>query len=284
MPAKLMRKKNASSLLKFLRVTNTPFRLTCSNYTSLFESKFLKEKYVMTIQSNKTFAAYSKIKSNVKDKPVPEIDREQLRYFQHNFKQDYFAPVVYNIDLKSAYATVLYNDKFITKETFRYMSGLEKRERLACVGMLAAKKHMFDFVNGEATETGYTESPFTNIFYHAVQKTDEIMSYLKSLCHTAYLFTWVDGIYYSDESYTESMSAFLKNINFKYSFEMLTDFTVKVIRGKVTVSYFKDDVFKIINMPTDSTQFKLMASRAIYSLNENKRHGLQNLQTKSKIS
>lgn len=267
MPPLLMRKNNARHVVNYLVAKKLPFNLTASNYTALIEAENIKEKFVMSIQSNRTFAAFAKIKSNVKDKPVPEIDREQLRYFQHNFKRTCEYPKVYNIDLKSAYATILRNDGLITEETFRYLSKCTKPERLACVGMLASKKQFFEFKDGVPTQTHTTESPFCNFFYHAVQRTDEIMTILKEACAHSYLFTWVDGIYYADDGATSHMQDILFSNNFKNSYEVLEDFKVKIFEGKIKVSYLKDGEKKQINMPTTNTEFQRLTTNAIQLVN-----------------
>jgi len=52
--------------------------------------------------------------------------------------------VIFNIDIKSAYATILKNDGLITQKTFDFINRLPKQERLTAVGMLAGKKNIFE--------------------------------------------------------------------------------------------------------------------------------------------
>lgn len=264
----LMRDGNANAMLRFFVKTGRDFELTCSNYTMQLQTDTMKTKYVNSMQSNRTFAAFAKVKSNIKDKPVPYIDRDALRYFQHDFKTDMVIPTVYNIDLKSAYASILFNDGFITKETRDYLGKCKKEERLAGVGMLASKKHIFNFKNGKATAMNMVESPTANFFYHTVKRTDEIMSVLKMLTEDSYLFTWVDGIYFSDKDKADSMFDYLQSIGMLCSFETLENFHVRIYKKKCVVNFYKQGKRKEFNLPSQHSNFKTMLSDAMRSLND----------------
>ena len=272
MPAKnkpeLMRSNNELSLIKYYAGLNLPFNLTCSNYTAEVKTNNKKGKYVKQFQSPKTFAAFAKIKSDVKDKPLPEIDREQLTYFRHNFRKNGFFPVAYNVDLKSAYATVLHNDGYVSAKTFAYMKRLKKPERLACVGMLAAKKMSTDFINGEPVNNVSTESPTANFFYHAVLKTDTIMQELKSIIGRSYMFTWVDGIYFSDRTKIKPCAEYLSNIKMFYSEEKLENFRVTVLADKVQVVFKKDEKIKGFNLPHMPTEFQTLFHKCFHMASE----------------
>src|SRR6185436_4244864 len=114
----LLRGSNARAYIRFLKDAKIPFTMICSNYTIEIQAEGLDKKFIASMQSKRTFAAFSKLKSDVKTKPVPDINREQLHYFLHNFKESVFVGDVYNIDLKSAYATILHKDGFISKNCF----------------------------------------------------------------------------------------------------------------------------------------------------------------------
>lgn len=274
MPAILMRMSNAREYLDFMIKTGNHFILTASNYSMKIEhleDDFLDRKYIATDQSKRTFAAFSKLKHDLKEKEVPRIDPSTLTYFQHDFRGDMYVERVINIDLKSAYATILYNDGFISEETFRYLGSASKKERLASVGMLASRKRIFNFHKGEPIgEPEENVSPNAGFFFHAVKRTYEIMSELKRIVGQRYLYTWVDGIYFlpgTDEALADCMQ-YLTDIDIKYSLDYLTEFEVLVQSDNVRVQFKKEGKRKIFNLPSVSTEFKRLSLEAIILLNK----------------
>lgn len=254
----LMDKESARSHLKFLKTTNLPYTIKVSNYTTEIESEALGTiQFIKTERSVKMFAAYAKIKSDIKNKKTPIVDKSQLRYFNHDFKKDFFIDEVYNVDLKSAYATVLYNDNFISEKTFQYISSIPKLDRLASVGMLASKKIVFEYgFDNKLNDVSKIVSPTENFFFHCVKRTDEIMNELKFIAYEDYLFTWVDGIYFKpeDEKFLE-MEKYLTAINYKFSFEVLKNFSVTVKNKKVKLSFDKNGKTKYFQIPSNDSSF-----------------------------
>ena len=271
MPAIQIRDGNANALLRFYKKVKADFELSCSNYSIEIKTTDGKDKFVKNLQSMKTFAAFQKIKKDVKGKPIPEIDREALRYFEHNFSKPVAIPVVYNIDLKSAYATILYNDGIISAETFDYISKLKKEERLAAVGMLASKKHLFTFKSGKPVDPFSThEAETANFFFYAVQRTDEIMLDLKNLCENSYLFTWVDGIYFTDENRCEAIVKYCNRSGLRCTVDRLEKFTVKFFEKKVMVRFLKDGKLKEFTLPMKIIDFKKMMLETLQEYNGTK--------------
>jgi hypothetical protein len=268
----LMRKNNARAYLKYLKAIGVPFAMVCSNYTTLFEADGIEKKFVSSMQNNRTFACFAKLKSDLKNKPVPEIDMEKLKYFSHDFKDDDFVGDVLNIDLKSAYATILHRDGYISGETYKYICAGSKQERLVSVGMLASKKQCFDFDAGRIT--GPPEeiiSPYSNFFYHAVKRTSEIMDTLKMLCGNHYLFTWVDGIYFRpDFKARKACEEYLKELKFEHSCDWLKEFKVTIRPKKISVSFYKMNKEgewkrKPFDLPHVNSEFKRLIVEAILS-------------------
>lgn len=248
-----------------MKDANIPFDLTCSNYTTKIESNLLDRKFVYSMQSNRCFAAYAKVKRDVKSKPIPEIDKEDLNYFEHDFKKTCQIEKVFNIDLKSAYATILLLDGYITKETYKYLTSLPKHDRLASVGMLASQKKIFAF-DRRGTIRTYEQSisPLENFFYYAVKRTFEIMQDLRSILRRSYLFTWVDGIYFTpDMDGLMGCEDYLRRIGFRYSEEILTDWNVRVVSGAVKLSFVKEGRVKSFSLPARQSQFALLMADAM---------------------
>jgi hypothetical protein len=279
----LMRKGNAKEYIQFMRNSKLPFQLSCSNYTTRLKAGELSKTFVANMQSKRTFAAYAKIKSDLKDKPVPKINQDTLIYFQHDFKKDIYIDEVVNIDIRSAYATVLFNDGLISKETFAYLAKIKKHERLASVGMLASRKKNFEFVNGEPVSMEEVVSETSGFFFHAIKRTHELMNNLKKLCGNNYLFTWVDGIYFLPDP--EAISKCLQELeqhNFEYKVENLTEFDVSIKQHKILVTFKKEGESKIFNLPSPTSEFKSIIVDSLISLNNQK--AKQNEKSKIKVS
>lgn len=262
----LLRKNNARAYMNYLKKTGLPFEMYVSNYTAKFKTSLFERKFVHNMQSNRAFACFAKLKSDLKNKPVPDIDQDKLSYFVHNFKQSEYYGSVTNIDLKSAYATVLYRDGYISSGTFEYISKGTKQDRLVSVGMLASKKQMFRFNNGRIVHNEEIVSPTSNFFFYAVDRTSEIMDELRIICGNRYLFTWVDGIYFIPDKETEKeCKEYIESIGFKSSCDALEDFEVKVNKKQVTVKFTKDGKPKPFNLPLQNSEFKRLIVEAILS-------------------
>lgn len=245
-----MNVKKYIDLHKALRI---PFEITVSNYTTLIKSNLYEIHFMKNAQSNRTFSAYQKVKADVTKKEMPAIDHTNVNYFSTNiFASDFYADVIYNLDLKAAYATVLLNDGFISNNTYKYITALPKMERLACVGMLAGKKNVFKInADGKAIDEQLIISPTANYFFYCVQRTFDVMAEARRLLQESFLFSWVDGIYFldnEDKCYDELM-AFFRDNKFKVSFDVLKEFHVKNYKNYYSCSYIKDGKKKLMNVP-----------------------------------
>lgn len=241
------------------------------------KSELINDKFVSQMQGKQTFAAYAKIKSNVKGKPIPNISRDDLIYYQHNFKQSFFRRDVSNIDLNCAYATVLFNDDIITKETMAYLLRLPKQARLVSVGMLASRKKTFSYKQGVITDYDEYVSELSPFFYLAVKRTFEVMSELKKILANDYLFTWVDGIYFVPNTERQAAcEAYLESIKFGYKSEALQNFQVDFLARKILLTFKKyspkkmEWEQKIFNLPHKET-FTEKIALSIIKHNQNEK-------------
>ena len=214
------------------------------------ETENMNVSFVTNMQSKRTFAAFAKMKSNIKTKPAPSVTRDDLVYFVHDFRRELQGLDVMNIDLKSAYAHCLYIDGYITKETYAYIKRLNKPERLAAVGMLASRKEKYNFKKGLPDFEGEQISEFAPFFFHAVKRTYSIMTDLRRIIGKRYLFTWVDGIYFLPDAETlVECDEYLRALKFPYTTEYLNDFNVRINDRKIFVSFNKDRDVKTFNIP-----------------------------------
>lgn len=259
--------------MEYLKNTGIKFSMTASNYTASFDvpdSKILSAKFVHSMQSNRSFACFAKLKSDLKSKPVPEIDMREISYFIHDFKNDEYVGDVINIDLKSAYATVLYRDGYISQHTYNYICKGTKQERLTSVGMLASKKQYFEFDAGKIINEQEIISEYSNYFFYCVKRTGEIMNELKEIAGNDYLFTWVDGIYFRPNlEAIEACEKYIADIGHKSTTEWLREFSVKINPKFVNVSFEKfskgEWKAKPFNLPHADSEFKRIIVDAILS-------------------
>ena len=238
--------KSAKAHIDFLQHAGIPYTLKVSNYTLEIVSDIINIQFLHSMRSNRCFAAYAKVKSNVTKHEVPKVKKHELEYFMHDFREDYYADHAINIDIKSAYPTVLLNDGYITQETFDYLSKIPKLDRLAAIGMLASKKYVFNYGgNGELLNFEKITSPLENFFFHCVKRVGDIMNDLKKLSNADYLFTWVDGIYLkTNDEYLYDIAPHLEANKFKYSVDIIHNFRVKVLQGKLKIDFWKEDKTK----------------------------------------
>jgi len=234
-----------------------PFTMAISNYTTRIKSNYIDIHFMRNEQSNRVFAAYSKVKSQVLKKPLPEVNKKKLQYYSHSFKEEsFYMPVIYNCDLKSAYANVLFNDGYIDKETFKYLTSLPKMQRLAAVGMLAGKKNIFEIdENGDIESQREEIAPTSDYFFHCVKRISETINEASQYLGEAFLFSWVDGIYFFQEYEKGAETAgkiindFFQEKGFQSSFDILKDFKVTAKENYFLCSYKKDEEGKIMRVP-----------------------------------
>lgn len=248
----LINKESLKYYIEFLKQTKTPFTLKISNYTTEISSTLFNVQFMQSMRSKQMFSAYKKIQADVKGTHPPDVDMDEIKYFEHDFKKDFFSlQDVVNIDLKSAYATALFNKDIISTETFKYLQRLPKQDRLASVGMLASKKHVFTYNNkGEIASYSKIVSPLENFFYYAVREVQQTMEELKRIAANNYLFSWVDGIYIlRNEETLQKIKNHLHDTEYKYSIDELKYFKVKISQSRVCITFEKDEDEKIFNIP-----------------------------------
>lgn len=233
-----------------------PFKLTITNYTSRIQSNFIDIHFMKTEQSNRVLCAFSKVKSQVIKKPVPKIKNDNLQYFSQNFKQEYFyAEKIFNIDIKSAYVTILLNNGYIDKPCYDYVNRLPKMERLAAVGMLAGKKNIFTInKDGEIISDETIISKTSDYFFYCVKETSKIINEASQYLGEAFLFSWVDGIYFIEDETAaikamDILKEFFESKSIKVTNSVLTDFSVTLKKSHYHCIYKSEGKTKTMNVP-----------------------------------
>jgi hypothetical protein len=240
--------KNVITLHKSLKI---PFACSVTNYTTHFESSLRNILFQKEHRAVQMFAAYSKIKKDIEGKNLPHVDVDKLKYYMSGFNgEQIYSDKIYNIDLKAAYATILFNKGILSLNTYKYLSRLPKMERLVSVGMLASRKETFHFDNtGKIISQTEQISPYANFFFSAVKETFDIMTACKIILGNDFLFSWVDGIYFMNRRHKTTIMNFLKRHKLKATFSVLTEFEIEMNHEFHRLSYIKDNEKKYFIIP-----------------------------------
>lgn len=241
-----------------------PYTITLTNYTTRIVSNYCDIHFMKKEQSNRTFAAYAKVLKDCKKTPLPVLDEKYLNYFSHNFKgTDIYSDIIYNVDLKSAYASALLVNKMITPDTYKYLNSLPKLDRLAAVGMMAGKKNIFEVGrDGKIISEKKVVSQNAYYFFFCVKCIADIMQQAAQIVGNAFLFSWVDGIYFlqgeeGSKTAGKIVQEFFSDNGYKSTFDILTNFEIQNKKSFFKASYKKDGKSKFINVPIqDSTGIK----------------------------
>lgn len=155
-----------------------------------------------------------------------------INFFQNDKETGYFNfgkitnnEKVFNIDLTSAYLTILYNTKKISKELFQKINGLKKSDRLKVLGMLAYQPFVFYYEKGKLISNEQIKNKFRHIFFYCVKETFELIYKIKNKIGADFVFSWVDGVYFTGEYNINIISDILKSKKLNFTVERLFNFT-----------------------------------------------------------
>lgn len=255
--------KQINRQIEFLKSMNIFFKYIISNYSTRIETANHIYQFNDRMMSNKAFAAFSMIKKDLKEfsaNEQPDTLPAGLMYFDTFIEEPIQIDTAYLIDIKSAYATILLNDGFISEKTFKYIQTLPKRDRLAAVGMLAGRKDVFYFQGEELTGNDVIINPLHNYFWYCVKRTSEIMMQIKA--ETDPLFFWVDGIYLKTQRDAEKAKEILRSEKYFFSEKKIFSF---VAQTKTTaendilnkISFFQSDkINTYAELSRDNSEFK----------------------------
>ncbi len=250
----LFSEESLSASIDWYELSGLPYTIITSNYQVKINGHF-DIKYIKGEKGKKCFIGFYKIKSDIEKTNIHiDIDKTTVQYFDANL-EEMTRKKIYNVDLRSAYATILKNAGLITPKTYKYICKLKKDDRLACVGMLAAKKYIFNYVGKKITSFDEEVLETENYFYFCCKKTFDVMQELKMICGDSYLFCWVDSIYYTDYSKTKLLRQKLKELNFNCSFERLSNFIVRKNKEVYKINFTKKNKVKLFNIPVNNGSF-----------------------------
>lgn len=216
--------------------------------SALYNIDFLKKPH-----SFKMFSAYNKIKADLSELPCA-IDINYIKYYQTNFRyENIYADKIYQIDIKSCYASLLRNAGLISPETFEYISECSKDDRLAATGMLASRKNQFFFdATGEINAHNILQNEYSDFFFWCVQETYKLMNECKEILGDSFLFIWVDAIYFNGDwqKANQVVNYFQSVHRLESSINVLEEFEVELKKDFYRCRFFKDGHYTFMDIPT----------------------------------
>jgi len=225
--------KTLKNWMEFLITMKQDFSVRSSTYSTTItlpngnKLKFYKNKY-----DDRVFIANKLILKDLKGKNIDHIingDFKKINYDSKNGLEPFDQKDVINLDISSAYASTLLNEKLITRKTFDFLQKLKKFERLPAIGMLARKSMVFTYENGACMDTDIDLSPNAQIFYYLIQKVEEAMQEAKAIAGEFYLFHWVDGVFI-DAALPKKKVAQIENVfkkrHYMYKYEVVENMRV----------------------------------------------------------
>ncbi len=212
-----------------------------------------KKKYVFTNAQfrERVFIAAAMVKKDCHNSGLlDEIlanKHYRVNYSNTDSVTEYLADEIYNIDIKSAYATCLYQSGLICKKTFDYINHLAKEERLPAVGMLARSYVKYVYEHGKCQLVDSFKEPTAEVFYYLIQQIDLIMRDLKFILGQYFIFYWVDGIFFKKNTprhLIQKVQDHLTELGYRYSYEVCREFLFENNDGNCRVLLVKDDELK----------------------------------------
>jgi hypothetical protein len=250
---------NINFNIEILNMLNVPFEVQHGTYTTTIVTEEKKVKYMMNKYNNRVFACAKIIKRDVLKSPkAQEIMADKffkINYGFSNLVESYQAKRVLNIDISSAYASCLYNNKLITEATYQRISTLPKVERLPVVGMLATSYTKFIYDKGECVDVKVHRAETANVFFYLIDEINYIMQEIRHLLGNYFIFYWVDGVFFSEEtpkSTIKEVEHFLLELGYRYKYEAVRDFSIDSTKKSLIIKMNKNNEFKQYSINHDN--------------------------------
>lgn len=250
--------RKAIDAINLMKQSGAPFTVSMTNYTINIKGS-VNYKFMKQERSVKFFNMFTALKKEVQTylekNPIPEI--EKVFYYDIAPKEDFSEAVVYNVDLTSAYLHVLKNENVISPEMFDKLNALDKQDRLSVVGMLASRKSVYHFdASGNMEKHEIQEDrALRNVFFHCVNVTHHIMQHCKMLLEENYIYSWVDGVYFTGRENYYLIEDFLLSIKYPFVLESLENFAYENTREHVNISFDKGIKTKCFQIPKGKNKF-----------------------------
>jgi len=250
----LMDGKNHKYYLKLAETMRLPYVIIESNYTLEIKNSAMWVYFIQSEVSKKAFTCGAMVKRDLKKsgQPTPAVDREQIKYFNFAYEEILrrnSGRTIYNIDIKSAYATALNNTGLLHEDTFRFLCTIPKKDRLVSLGMLASRKEVYQMDANNNEISHHIERKDTEgWFFYCCLEIQQLMQDIQNMLGPDFLFYWVDGVFFTGD-HKEQIIRYLESKGYKYSFDECTDFTYRETDFIKSLSYFKEGKEKTLSLP-----------------------------------
>jgi len=233
------------------------YTMTLTNYTCLIESRIGSYHFLKHMLKPSVFSATKALKrymdSSLND--IGQIDRNTMKYYSAKVvTKPLYKHKAYNIDIKAAYPTCLYNAGLIDHKMYTSLMSLNKDERLAAIGMMASRKRVFNFVEGEVESYEDTEDVYSKYFFYCVQTISEIIWKCEIISGNDFIYSWVDGLYTTNKKSAEQCRKLIAEYNYKCTVAEITDFYYEPLDNRVKVTFLKDGRNKLFNIPVENNR------------------------------
>jgi hypothetical protein len=239
------------SEVNLLRELGWDFEVRHGTYTTKIIKPTGSTSYTTINFRNKVFVAANMVKKDCLESGLSEeiqsIEHSKINYANQSDMDDFQAERVLNIDIKGAYASCLFNSKLITEKTYLYLMSLDKHERLPAVGMLARSYMSYIYSQGKCVSVDRFRADTSEFFFYLIEKIDEMMREIKWMLGEYFIYYWVDGVFFRRDtpvSRIEKVESYLRELNYLYCYESVSNFKFKNDSGMVEISLDKDNVTK----------------------------------------
>lgn len=213
----------------------------------------------------KVFVAANMVKRDASkcDKGVEIMNSRfaKTNYANSETTELYMADEVWNIDIKSAYANCLHINNLINDNTFNYLTGLRKSERLPAVGMLAKSHVKYFYSDGKCQSVEPYREHTSQIFFYLIHEIDRIMREVKFILGDYFLYYWVDGVFFKKETplkKIKEVESYLTSENYPYNWELCYNLEYFRHDGNVKVKMMKGGVRKEWNFKDANLEDKFV--------------------------
>ena len=227
------------------------FKIHHAKYSTIIEIGKSKMRFCTQTYNPKVFQCNSRIKGELNRNPKAQ---ELLKgsYSTLNFgskpglKPGSYGKAI-NLDISGAYPQCLLNHELISKKTYDWLMSLDKKERLPAIGMIAKKKIIYSYENGELQDVSEETGKYQKIFFFIVSEIDRIMNECLKIAGDYYLMHWVDGIFLEHKTprrlvrYIEQV---FKDNKYNYKFEPVSYLDIKRDNMHLEIDMMKKDVRK----------------------------------------
>jgi len=236
--------------IRFLKLARQDFTVKQSTYTTIIEANGKKQKFIQQKRDNTSFIGFNKIKKDIDNfKFIEQIQNEpilrnpSIYYANRPYIEPVSYPTVINIDLTNAYPTTLKQTGGISTKTFNYLNHQKKTDKLASLGMLAARHDKFIYEKGILKNVESSEpSKYAAAFFYCVKWVDFMMLEAEKIAGIDFLYFWVDGIYLNPMTpppvIDEILNLFFE-FGYKAKIEIVEDFHLKRRDNLLEINFLK---------------------------------------------